>query len=207
MTLQNRVTPFGEIVATSERGTLMGNRGGRIHHNDRQELQARRWASKQWITCLLDFKGRHREVMQPHRYTELFFLDEATAFAAGHRPCAECRRPDFSRFMEAWAAGNPEWVPEKRGLRVGDVDEVLHGERVMRSRQQVTFESRVEELPDGVLVARTHVAWLLHRNQLRRWTPSGYLESVDADPEKTVTVLTPRSIVRSFQAGYIPTFD
>ena len=116
MTLQNRVTPFGEIIATPERGAYMGNRGGRIHHNDRQELQTRRWASRQWITCLLEFKGRHRMVMQPNRYTELFFLDEVTAFAAGHRPCAECRRDDFSRFMTAWAIGNPEYVPDGRRL-------------------------------------------------------------------------------------------
>lgn len=206
MTLQNRVTPFGEIIATPERGAYMGNRGGRIHHNDRQELQTRRWASRQWITCLLEFKGRHRMVMQPNRYTELFFLDEVTAFAAGHRPCAECRRDDFSRFMTAWAIGNPEYVPDGRRLYAGDVDDVLQRERVTRERTQVTFERRLADLPDGTFVVRDGDAWLLRGGRLRRWTHAGYGESVEADGALTVVVLTPHSIVRAFHAGYAITF-
>lgn len=205
MTLQNRVTPFGEIIATPERGAYMGNRGGRIHHNDRQELQTRRWASRQWITCLLEFKGRHRMVMQPNRYTELFFLDEATAFAAGHRPCAECRRDDFSRFMTAWAIGNPELVPEGRRLRVGDVDTVLQRERTTRARQHVTFGSRLGDLPDGVFVAREGEAWLVKGGHLRKWTAGGYGRSIPVESDRTGDVLTPRSIVSAFQAGYRPT--
>ena len=98
MPLQNRVTPEGEIIATPHRGLMMGNRGGCFHLPDRT-LGARRWATRQWIACVLEFKGRHRAaMMQPNRYTELFFLDEATALAAGHRPCFECRRRDAERF-------------------------------------------------------------------------------------------------------------
>ncbi len=104
--LQNRVTPFGEIIATPERGMWMGNRGG-CFHDAEQRLTASRWVNTHWITCRLEFKGWHREVMQPRRYTELFFLDEATAFAAGHRPCFECRRHDAKAFQSAWVAANP----------------------------------------------------------------------------------------------------
>jgi hypothetical protein len=103
--LQNRVTPFGELIAVPERGTWMGNRGGCFHTEGRQ-LSRRRYASKRWIVCALEFRGRHRTVMTPGRYTELFFLDEATAFAAGHRPCRECRHHDHKRFKAAWLYGN-----------------------------------------------------------------------------------------------------
>ena len=103
MPLQNRVTPEGEIIATPHRGLMMGNRGGCFHLPDRT-LGSRRWATRQWIACVLEFKGRHRQaMMQPNRYTELFFLDEATALAAGHRPCFECRRRDAERFAALWA--------------------------------------------------------------------------------------------------------
>ena len=109
MPLQNRVTPEGDIIATPARGTMMGNRGGAFHTPE-QTLGPRRWRTKAWICCVLEFKGRHRAVMQPNRYTELFFLDEATALAAGHRPCFECRRRDALRFAEAWRAR--AWVAD-----------------------------------------------------------------------------------------------
>src|SRR3954468_17337754 len=121
MPLRNRVTPFGEIVAVPGRGTLMGNRG--VLHNAEQQI-VRDSAVKRWIACRIEFKGRHREIMQPNRWTELFFLDEAAAFAAGHRPCAECRREDFVRFCTAWQAvhGAGQWP-------VDLIDNHLHEER------------------------------------------------------------------------------
>ncbi|MEL7303179.1 MAG: hypothetical protein AAGJ53_05760, partial [Pseudomonadota bacterium] len=130
--LQNRVRPDGEIVAISERGTMMGNRGGRIHTTDKT-LSRRRWASHHWICCVLEFRGRQREVMAPRSYTELFFLDEATAFAAGHRPCFECRRADANRFAEVFAetrsdSDSGDTVKTTRAT-VAEIDAVLHAER------------------------------------------------------------------------------
>ncbi|MET0192678.1 MAG: hypothetical protein ABW200_04810, partial [Hyphomicrobiaceae bacterium] len=120
MPLQNRVTPAGEIIATPHRGLMMGNRGGCFHRPD-QTLKARRWATRQWIACLLDFKGRRRQLMQPNRYTELFFLDEATALAAGHRPCFECRRASATCFAELWS--KVQRLPKPS--RATDMDTIL----------------------------------------------------------------------------------
>src|SRR5215510_5847359 len=136
MPLQNRVTPEGEIIATRHRGLMMGNRGGAFHLPDKT-LAPRRWATRQWIACVLEFKGRHREVMQPNRYTELFFLDEATALAAGHRPCFECRRADAERFADLWA----KIQNGDERARAPAMDEVLHAERVDRDRKKVTFRA------------------------------------------------------------------
>jgi len=121
--LQNRVTPFGEIVATPARGLSMGNRG--ILHDDRRRLGRRRWTHKAWICCVTEFRGRRRQVMAPGRYTELFFLDEAVALAAGHRPCFECRRAAANAFAACWG-GEP---------RAPDMDRVLHAERLAGNRQ------------------------------------------------------------------------
>ena len=130
----------------------MGNRGG-CFHDAAQRLTASRWVNTHWITCRLEFKGWHREVMQPRRYTELFFLDEATAFAAGHRPCFECRRHDAKAFQSAWVAANPGAIPP--GARsIGAVDAVLHRERVTRRREKVTFVASLGELPPGAFVVR-----------------------------------------------------
>ena len=131
MPLQNRVTPFGELVAVPARGTLFGNRGGRFH-TDARTLTARRWASRQWICCVLDFKGRQRDVWGRF-YTELFFLDEPTALAAGHRPCFECRRKDAEAFAEYWRAARRL----RRRPYAFEMDEVLHGER-LRGRAKRT---------------------------------------------------------------------
>ncbi len=201
MALQNRVTPFGEIVATEARGTLMGNRGGRLHHNDRKELATRRWASRQWIACVLEFRGRHREVMAPNRYTELFFLDEATAFAAGHRPCAECRRADFRRFMTVWAAANPQHLPPDRPLFAGDVDAVLQRERVGLRREKPVWSASPASLPDGAFVAIDGQPWLKRADAFRLWTPAGYTDSRPL-PRSPVDVLTPRSLAAALAAGY-----
>ena len=207
MPRQNRVDPFGELVAVPERGTLMGNRG--ILH-DAEGRIGRRWATRAWIACLLEFKGRRRTPMAPGSYTELFFLDEATALAAGHRPCAECRRADFLRFRTAWLAGNPGYglLP---AARIAEVDRVLHGERVDGAGRRVrkrTWRARLAELPDGVLVVRDaepDVPRLLWRGGLRAWSFAGYRASGPAAADEVVTVLTPPSTVAAIRAGYAPT--
>jgi hypothetical protein len=142
MPLQNRVTPSGEIIATPHRGLMMGNRGGCFHRPD-QTLKARRWANRQWIACLLEFKDRRRQLMQPNRYTELFFLDEATALAAGHRPCFECRRASAVRFAELWTKTH-----HARRPRTG------HGHnsspRAHRAVRRQPHVAALVGLPDGV---------------------------------------------------------
>src|ERR1700741_1347072 len=148
MPLQNRVTPEGEIIATPHRGLMMGTRGAASPQPDRT-LGARRWASRQWIACVLEFKGRHREaMMQPNRYTELFFLDEATALAAGHRPCCECRRRDAERFAALWAETR-EWPAPARAPEM-DLD--LHAERVGPQGRKVTYRAELAGLPDGTFI-------------------------------------------------------
>jgi len=205
MPLQNRVTPEGEIIATPHRGLLMGNRGGAFHLPDRS-LGARRWATRQWIACVLEFRGRHREVMQPNSYTELFFLDEATALASGHRPCFECRRADAERFAELWAKAHGR----ARRERAPAMDEVLHGERVDRERRKVTFRARRADLPNGAFIRYAQDsdgarAYLVVGSNLLAWQPSGYISLViPAEIGEEVEVLTPASIVAVLAAGYRP---
>lgn len=196
MALQNRVTPMGEIVSDPGRGTLMGNRGGCLHDDDRR-LGARRWVSKAWIACLLDFRGRRRTVMTHGRYTELFFLDEATALAAGHRPCFECRRADARAFAEAWAVGN--------GLatrpRAGDIDAVLHGERVGPGRSKRTAMLDAAMLPDGTMVLLGGVPHLVSGDAGRPWSSSGYGAPAPL-PRGRIEVATPPSTMWTLRAGY-----
>lgn len=205
MPLQNRVTPEGEIIATPHRGAMMGNRGGAFHLPDRA-LGSRRWATRQWIACVLDFKGRHREVMQPNRYTELFFLDEATALAAGHRPCFECRRADADRFAELWAKVHGE--PER--ARAPAMDDVLHTERVDRERNKITYRARRADVPSGTFVryagGRAKAGcYLIVGNNLLEWDPGGYTALVFPTAiAEEVEVLTPPSIVAVLSAGYRP---
>ncbi len=202
MPLQNRVTPFGEIVADPARGALMGNRGGCLH-DDRKRLRRRRWVTERWITCLLEFRGWHREVMRPGYYTELFFLDEATALAAGHRPCAECRHADFTCFRQAWLAGNPAAGLAPRSS-ISAIDRVLHAERCGLDWGKRTFDAPLGDLPDGVMVAAGSDAFLVWRRKLLPWSFTGYGEPLLADPRRTMTVLTPPSTVRAIGAGYGP---
>ena len=203
MPLQNRVTPFGEIVAVPERGTFMGNRG-RIH-NARRELETRHYDRKAWITCLLQFKGRRRQVMAASSYTELFFLDEATALAAGHRPCGECRRSDARRFKDLWLEANGASLQGKSAT-MANMDAVLHAERIARDGTQRRWEARLSELPDGamVLVDDARAAFLLQQGSLYRWSPAGYVERRTIPSGRTVTVLTPQSVTRVLAAGYRP---
>src|SRR5690625_4831612 len=148
MPLQNRVTPFGDIVTEPWRGRLMGNRG--CLHDEDGALGVRRWRSQRWIACRLEFGGRHREPMPPKGYTALFFWDDAAALAAGHRPCAECRRGDYRRFMEAWAKAGLPGGPGQGGVAVADRH--LHKHRVTRQRRQIRFDANSAELPDGVFL-------------------------------------------------------
>jgi hypothetical protein len=206
--LRNRVTPEGEIVATAHRGLLMGNRGGAFHLPD-QTLGSRRWSTKQWIACVLEFKGRHRRVMQPDRYTELFFLDEATALAAGHRPCFECRRADAERFAELWARAQGRSLRAVRE-RAPAMDEALHAERVDRRGAKRTYRARHADLPSGTFVRYGHAGegtrpCLVVGNHLMAWHPAGYASLISpATSGEIVEVLTPPAIVAVLSAGYRP---
>ena len=198
MPLQNRVTPWGEIVATPARGTFMGNRGGRLHDVEGR-LGGRRWATKAWLICLLSFRGRWSPVMPPNGYTRLFFLDEATALAAGHRPCAECRRPAFNAFMAA-AAADLNGVP-----RAPVLDAQLHGERLDRHRRRATYRARLGALPDGAFIADDGGSpALVLGGRLYPWTSGGYGPPRAGDPAAAITVLTPPLSVAALTRGYAP---
>lgn len=200
MPLQNRVTPEGDIIAVAARGLMMGNRGGPLHGAD-QTLRRRRWVSKQWICCRLGFNGRRRQVMAPNRYTELFFLDEATALAAGHRPCFECRRQDFLWFASLWGT-----VMGKPGrATVGEMDAVLHAERVTSSGAKVIYRAAINGLPSGTFVRLESVPHLVLSSWLLPWSPEGYGEPMRRPESGDVDVLTPRSTVAVLSAGYCPT--
>ncbi len=198
MPLQNRVTPFGEIIAVSDRGLFTGNRG--ILHDPATRTLGRRWASKSWLTCLFAFKGRRRTVMAPGRWTELFFLDEATALAAGHRPCFECRRKDAEAFRAAWATGNGSFAP-----KVAEMDAMLHGERLSgREKRMHPLDRPISELPDGAMIGAGKSSFVVVAGHVRRWTPSGYVAAAVAPGG--AMLLTPPSTLRVLVAGYRPCF-
>jgi hypothetical protein len=196
MPRQNRVDPFGTLFATTARGQLTGNRG--CLHNRQRVLTRRRWTTRAWIACRLEFKGRHRVIMTPGRWTELFFLDEATAFAAGHRPCGECRRQDYVRFKRLWCAANGGDAAAPIRL----VDDRLHAERIARPR--TTWRSALDGLPDGTMWLDGDDVWLVAGDRIGRWTPSGYRDVRPRPSGTEVSVLTPASLVSSFSAGYRP---
>jgi hypothetical protein len=197
MPLQNRVDPFGELFADPARGTFMGNRGGRFHTAAR-ELTARRWASRQWICCVLAFKGRHRDVWGRF-YTELFFLDEPTALAAGHRPCFECRRTDAENFAEHWRIAHRM----RSRPRAAAMDHVLHGERLQGGVKR-RHRRGIDGLPDGAFIAMDGAAFAVHGDALIRWTPQGYDRRVPRSRGSKVDVLTPPAILAVLAAGYQP---
>jgi hypothetical protein len=197
--LQNRVTPTGEIVAHPARGLLMGNRGC-LHGPDRQ-LGAARWRSKLWICCSLTWKGVRRDPMPPGRWTALFFVDEATAMAAGHRPCAYCRRADFLDFAEGWRRAHG--LAERP--RAAQIDARLHAERVdPRSRRQLTRPAPAGALPDGAVVRHRGAPGLLAGGRLLPWSFTGYLAPVTLTPATRVELLTPPATVAAIAAGYHP---
>jgi len=202
MCLQNRVTPHGEIIADPARGTFMGNRG--CLHNAQRQIR-RVYQTQRWIICLLSYKGRRQVIMAPGLYTQLFFLDEATALAAGHRPCAECRRADFNAFREAWAAANPGLAGGERPLAT-TIDAVLHRERIDAARQKVTYRATLNQLPDGVFVTleASEQPYLYWGGRLLAWAPAGYSAAVHPQGDQPVTVLTPRSTAGALARGYRP---
>jgi hypothetical protein len=198
---RNRITPFGEFEATPTRGLLMGNRG--ILHDDQGRLGTARWRHRTWIACTLSFKNRRREILSPGRYTELFFCDEAVALAAGHRPCAECRRADYVRYAGAWQKAHGLAQPPK----AGEMDRALHRSRVSDNRGQATFAAKVGDLPDGAFVSFSggpRTAWLLWRGDLHGWSHEGYRGTWPFKPSDDAIVLTPEPTVRVLSAGYVP---
>jgi hypothetical protein len=197
MPLQNRVDPFGELNAVFARGTLFGNRGGRFH-TDAKTLTRRRCASPQWICCVLDFKGRQRDVWGRY-YTELFFLDEPTALAAGHRPCFECRRKDAEAFAEAWRQA------KRLGARpyADDMDKALHRER-LAGRAKRLHRRAIDELPDGAFITFDGEAFAVRGTELLRWTSDRYSSRKPRPRSTVVDVLTPPSTVAVLSVGYRP---
>jgi hypothetical protein len=199
MPRQNRVTPFSDLIATPARGTLMGNRG--CLHDDNTRIR-RRFVGKRWIICVLEFKGRRHRIMVPGHYTELFFLDEATALAAGHRPCAECQRDRFNLFRETWARANPRLSGTRRPAATA-LDEALHRERTAARGSARGSCHSIEDLPDGTFVTDDgETAYLVLENRLLQWTPGGYERVSARGVRHPVRVLTPISVVRTLAAGY-----
>jgi hypothetical protein len=190
--LQNRVDPFGELRAVAARGGLMGNRGGRLHRDDRT-LSRSRWKNKHWLICVCKFKERHRDVWG-RSYTELFFLDEPTALAAGHRPCFECRRQAAKAFIAVFPGGPS---------RVEAMDEALHRERVENGRKHLS-RARLGELPDAAMIARGGRAYAVRSGLLAPWSFAGYGPAAPIEPDDVVDVLTPPSTVAALRAGYEP---
>jgi hypothetical protein len=197
MRLQNRVDPFGVLFADPARGTLMGNRGGRFH-TDERTLARRRWASRQWICCVLTFEGRQRDVWGRF-YTELFFLDEPTALAAGHRPCFECRRQDAVSFAEHWHRAHSLRNPP----RAGEMDSLLHRER-LQGRTQRRHRRAIDDLPDGAFVVLDGAAFAVRGDVLLRWSPQRYDAQVARPRGIMVEVLTPPAILGVLSTGYRP---
>jgi hypothetical protein len=195
MPLRNRVTPLSELIADPARGLVYGNRG--CLHDDAGDIR-RRYATRRWIACRLQFKGwLRRPLLQPGKFTELFFLDEATAFAAGHRPCALCRREDYVRFTEIWR----DLHPGQRGADA--IDEQLQAERFdPRMRTQRHHEAQIDDLPDGAFVLQGDQPWLVRGGELLRWSPAGYDARVGRPARCTATVITPPSLLAVLRTGW-----
>jgi hypothetical protein len=197
MPLQNRVTPTGDIIATPHRGLFTGNRGI-IHDPATKTLLRKRWSSPAWLTCTCEFRGRRREVMATQSWTELFFLDEATALAAGHRPCFYCRRDDANRFRAAWEKGN-----RVHDVRMHDIDTVLHHERLDHGKKRLhALLVPLDQLPDGAMVLLHEESFLVMQGRAFLWSPAGYT-AVERQLGEAA-LLTPPSTLRTLNAGYRP---
>ena len=201
MTLQNRVTPDGRIIADAARGLMMGNRG--VLHDAERTLGRARWRHRNWVACRLQFKGRHRHVMTPGRYTELFFLDEAVALAAGHRPCGECRHADYQHFKALWidALGTG-------AISASQLDASLHDERAVARRfEQRRHMAALDQLPDGAFVLTgdaPEVPQLVYGNRLLAYSPAGYVSARPRPMRETVLALTLPSTLTVIAAGFKP---
>ncbi len=199
MPLQNRVTPFGDLVAVPERGSMLGNRG--VLHDPQRRI-VRYSQGRRWLVCRLEFCGRRRTIMRPGSYTELFFLDEATALAAGHRPCAECRYREYQHFRRCWATVHDDLSGTLPSA--GQIDARLHRDRLAAPKSRKTYCDDIAALADGVFILREGEAWLLWQSALLRWTPGGYDRRRARPTHGHVTVLTPRATARTIAAGYRP---
>jgi hypothetical protein len=197
--LQNRVDPFGQLIKTTARGTWIGNRG--VIHNEQQQI-VRPFRVKPWITCALEFKGRHREIMQPNRWTELFFLDEATAFSAGHRPCFQCRYQAHQKFKKFWIKGNSHFSFDMK-TPISEIDAIIHAERIAKNKSKISYMQDLKDLPNGTFITYNEEPHLFKDKKLFLWRPEGYGNGIDLPNVETVQVLTPRSIVNMFSTGYI----
>jgi hypothetical protein len=195
--LQNRVTPTGDIIATPHRGMFTGNRGI-IHDPAAKTLLRKRWASPAWLTCVCEFRGRRREVMGGRSWTELFFLDEATALAAGHRPCFFCRRDDANRFRAAWETGNGV-----ADVHAPNMDAVLHRERLSKGKKRLhPLPMPWPALPDGAMLWQADESYLIVQSRALVWSPAGYRATQNALQD--AMLLTPPSTLRAMSAGYPP---
>ena len=189
MALQNRVTPLGELVAVPARGLVYGNRG--CLHDDAARIRDR-YPTRRWIACQLRFKDwRRKALLQPGKFTELFFLDEATAFAAGHRPCALCRRADYDRFLALSSAGGAD-----------EIDVRLDDER-RDGRARRFHDAAFRDLPDGAFVLRDGTCWLVRGDALLRWTPGGYTERVPR-PRGRAQAVTPPTLLAVLRSDWRP---
>lgn len=201
MARQNRVSPFGIFEDTPAKGLFMGNRG--ILHDENGVVGSARWRHKNWIVCALAFKNRRAAINAPGQYTQLFFCDEATAFAAGHRPCAECRRRDYLEYIRAWQrAYDLSTMP-----KAGEVDQTLHRARLTPDKRQMTALKGISDLPDGTMIVlpqEPETAWLIWQDGLHRWSHSGYTEHRPIPQGEQVLALTPEPTIRVLSAGYRP---
>jgi hypothetical protein len=196
MPLQNRVTPLGDIVADPHRGLFTGNRGI-IHDPATRTLLRKRWSNPAWLTCVCEFRGRRRKVMGRRSWTELFFLDEATALAAGHRPCFYCRRDDANRFRAAWENGNGV-----ADVLAPDIDAVLHRERFASSKKLHPLPLPMEKLPDGAMVQAGEGSYLIVAGKPLCWSFAGYRQEGELISE--AMLITPPSTLRALAAGFRP---
>jgi hypothetical protein len=194
--LQNRVDPWGALHSTPARGTLMGNRGQL--HAGRDII--RPWKSKAWVTCVLSFGQRKQTLFAPGHYTQLFFLDEATAFSAGHRPCGECQSKRYREFKKHWCAANHQ----PASIAAKNWDDLLHAERVGAERTKTTHRSNVRELPVGTMFAHAGHAYIVLDDAVRPWSFTGYGAPEFLVGAAEVDVLTPRSVVAAFKGGFRP---
>jgi hypothetical protein len=197
MPLQNRVTPLGDLIADPARGLVYGNRGC-LHDADGRIR--RRYNGKRWIACRLEFRGWKRgALMQPRRFTELFFLDEATAMAAGHRPCALCRREDYARFVEIWRGLHP------RQVGADAIDAQLHAERLTaHGSDRLLHDAELDEFADGAFVVSDGRPHLVFGEHLLGWTRAGYAERIPRQPNTRVQLVTPPSLVSVLRSGWQP---
>ena len=198
--LKNRVDPWGALCAVPDRGSLMGNRG--ILH-DANKAIVHDWQHKGWVTCLLSFKGIKRVPFSQGNYSELFFLDEATAFAAGHRPCARCQPARNREFKAAWAKANGA-AHDSASLTMPEIDRSLHADRVEKGGGKRTFQSVIGDLPFGTFFDHSQRAFVKTPRGSLPWSFGGYGQPVALGAAQVVSVLTPQSVVRAFSTGFVP---